>query len=98
MTRFYTAKDECIKSFFAQCQSALNKVEEAIHAYKPTLMNRRFMTDAQLSQKLGVARRTLQDYRDRGVIPFYKLDGKILYDEDEIETILANTYRAKFSE
>lgn len=66
--------------------------------YKPMLMNRRFVTDAQLSDKLNISRRTLQDYRDKGRLPFYRLDGKILYDEDDVDKFLSDTYRPRFED
>ncbi|WP_290208378.1 helix-turn-helix domain-containing protein [Bacteroides acidifaciens] len=49
-----------------------------------------------LSELLGVSRRTTQDYRDRGIIPYYRLDGKILYAEEDIEIFLQSHYRPKF--
>ena len=45
---------------------------------------------------LGVSRRTTQDYRDRGLLPYYRLDGKILYAEEDIEIFLQSNYRPKF--
>ena len=59
-------------------------------------MGKRFMTDAQLSERLGISRRTLQDFRDRGIIPFYRLDGKILYEEKDIEEYLSSIYIPKY--
>lgn len=71
-------------------------LEEIALEYKPFLMGKRFMTDAQLSERLGVSRRTLQDFRDRGIIPFYRLDGKILYEEKDIEEYLSSIYIPKY--
>ena len=42
--------------------------------------------------------RTLQQYRDSGRIAFYRLDGKILYDEDDVRDFLALSYRPKFED
>lgn len=64
--------------------------------YHPLLHGKRFITDAMLSEVLGVSRRTTQDYRDRGLIPYYRLDGKILYAEEDIEIFLQSNYRPKF--
>lgn len=55
------------------------------------------MTDAQLAAKLGVSRRTTQDYRDKGYFPYYHIDGKILYAEDDIEQFLQSNYQPKFT-
>ena len=72
--------------------------EQLVKEYKPMLMNRRFVTDAQLSDKLNISRRTLQDYRDKGRLPFYRLDGKILYDEDDVDKFLSDIYRPRFED
>lgn len=71
-------------------------LEEMSLEYKPFLMGRRFINDAQLSERLGISRRTLQDFRDRGVLPFYRLDGKVLYEEGDIERYLESIYIPKY--
>lgn len=96
--RIYTAKDDAVKLFFSQCKLSIEMSEQLIKEYKPVLMNKRFVTDAQLSENLNISRRTLQDYRDKGRLPFYRLDGKILYDESDIESFLSDAYRPKFGD
>lgn len=96
--RIYTGKDEAVKQFFSQCRLTIEMSEQLIKEYKPMLMSKRFLTDAQLSENLNISRRTLQDYRDKGLLPFYRLDGKILYDECDIEGFLSETYRPKFED
>ena len=96
--RIYTAKDEAVRLFFSQCRLSVEMCEQLIKEYKPMLMNRRFITDAQLSENLNISRRTLQDYRDKGRLPFYRLDGKVLYDERDIEDFLTDAYRPKFGD
>lgn len=98
LNRIITKFDECVKVFFAQCRNSVEKSESLIKSYRPTLMGKRFITDAQLSEKLNISRRTLQYYRDSGKIPFYRLDGKILYEETDIENFLLESYRPKFEE
>ena len=72
-------------------------LEEIALEYKPFLMGKRFITDAQLSERLGISRRTLQDFRDRGIIPFYRLDGKILYEEKDIAEVKFGLLSCKYS-
>ena len=62
----YTHKDEAVRLFFSQCKHALDMSEQLVKEYKPMLMNRRFVTDAQLSDKLNISRRTLQDTATKG--------------------------------
>ncbi len=63
---------------------------------RPTLGGERFLTDREVSARLKVSRRTLQDYRNNGIIAYYQLGGKILYKESDIESMLAANYREAF--
>ena len=42
---------------------------------------------------LRVSRRTLQEYRTFGVIPYYMVQGKALYKESDIMKILDDAYK-----
>ena len=68
----------------------LQKTETLV---QPTLNNERFLTDEELSKILRVSRRTLQEYRSAGVIPYYLVQGKALYKESEIEKILNDSHK-----
>ncbi|HBX46373.1 helix-turn-helix domain-containing protein [Limibacterium fermenti] len=48
----------------------------------------RFLTDSELSAILKISRRTLQEYRSAGIIPYYLICGKVLYKESEIQQFL----------
>ena len=47
-----------------------------------------YLTDRELSERLKISRRTLQDYRNNGILPYRQLGGKILYRESDIERVL----------
>lgn len=53
----------------------------------------RFLTDEELSGILRISRRTLQEYRTFGVIPYYLLQGKVLYKESDIQKMLEDAYK-----
>lgn len=53
----------------------------------------RFLTDEELSKVLRVSRRTLQEYRTFGVVPYYMMQGKALYKESDILKILDDAYK-----
>lgn len=65
-------------------------------SYRPTLNGERFFTDKEVSARLKVSRRTLQDYRNEGRIAYIQLGGKILYRESDIERMLADGYRSAY--
>lgn len=70
--------------------------------YRPLLNGERYLSDVEVSHRLKVSRRTLQDYRDRsaegrlqsknGTLPYFKLGGKVLYRESDLEALLQRCY------
>lgn len=96
MAELYTLDRDEIKSFIACGKKNIEMLEVLVMEYKPLLMGKRFLSDVQLSERLGVSRRTLQDYRDRGILPYYRLDGKVLYDENDIEQFISSIYVPKY--
>ena len=97
MKEVITANDPRIQRLNILAEDITNKCQKLHEEYHPLLGGKRFMTDAMLATLLGVSRRTTQDYRDKGYIPYYRLDGKILYAEEDIEVFLQSNYRPKFN-
>jgi len=92
-----TKDHEVITSFFLSLEQMLDSIEIRIENCKPTLNGERFLSDKEVSERLKVSRRTLQDYRTEGKIPYYQLGGgKILYKESDIEKMLNDSYIASF--
>lgn len=59
-------------------------VKDAIHDAMPAKNKSRLIDTKQACEILGVSKRTLQGYRDRGIIPFCKIGTKVLYDEADL--------------
>jgi excisionase family DNA binding protein len=91
-----TAENERVKSFFHSLNRLSSSLERLFSFRKPTLNGESFYTDEELSKKLKLSRRSLQDYRDEGRIPYIKLGGKILYRASDIEKLLEEGYREIF--
>lgn len=53
----------------------------------------RFVSDSELAKLLKISRRTLQEYRTARVIPYYLVQGKILYKESEIQELLETAHK-----
>jgi len=88
-----TKDNERIKAFFSSLDSLTSKLERLFAKQKPTLNGESFYTDEELSLKLKISRRSLQDYRNEGRIPYIKLGGKILYRASDVEKLLEEGYR-----
>lgn len=91
-----TSENERIKSFFRSLERFSSSLERLFSSRKPTLNGESFYTDEELSKKLKISRRCLQDYRDEGRIPYIKLGGKILYRASDIKQLLEDNYREKY--
>lgn len=87
-----TRGNERIKILLGSLDKVLVKLENILTNYKLTLNGERFMTDVQVSERLKVSRRTLQQYRSEGRIPYFRFGGKSLYRESDIQKILENNY------
>lgn len=88
--------NERVKSFFRSLDHLASAMERLFVSRRPTLNGESFYTDEEMSQKLKISRRSLQDYRNEGRIPYIKLGGKILYRSSDIEKLLEEGYRDKF--
>ena len=97
MKEVITVNDPRIQRLNILADDIADKCQQLREEYHPLLGGKRFMTDAMLATLLGVSRRTTQDYRDKGYIPYYRLDGKILYAEEDIEVFLQSNYRPKYN-
>ena len=71
------------------------RIKEVAQTHKPLFGGEHFLTSKEVCERLYISPRTLQDYRDKGIIPYTQFAGKILYKESEIERILKNNYREK---
>lgn len=64
--------------------------------YRPLLNGERYLSDVEVSHRLKISRRTLQDYRDSGIVPYIKLGGKVLYRESDLEKLLEECYHPAY--
>ena len=64
--------------------------------YRPLLDGERYLSDVEVSHRLKISRRTLQEYRDNGMIPYFKLGGKVLYRESDLERVLQECYHPAY--
>lgn len=87
-----TMDSEIVASFCKTLDHMVTSVERMAENCKPALNGERYLTDKELSERLKVSRRTLQDYRDNGFLPYHQLGGKVLYKESDVEKVLKEEY------
>ena len=71
------------------------RIKEVAQTHKPLFGGEHFLTGKEVCERLYISPRTLQDYRDRRIIPYTQFAGKILYKELDLERMLKNSYREK---
>ncbi|WP_373810816.1 helix-turn-helix domain-containing protein [Porphyromonas macacae] len=49
--------------------------------------------NGDVCQRLFLSPRTLQDYRDKGILPYTQIAGKILYRLSDINRVLKENYK-----
>lgn len=79
-------------------ENVKSKIEKTFSNYRPLFNGERYLTDHQLSEKLNISRRTLQTYRDKGLLPYILLSGKVLYKESDVENLLEKNYLKAWKE
>lgn len=77
-----------VKEFISSLDSMLNGIESIVQHYIPHLNGERFLSNHEVSKKLNVSLRTLQEWRDTGLIPFIQIKGKIIYRQSDIDKLL----------
>ena len=90
---FIDKTDPHIAEILERLRRVSKILQKAETLVQPTLNNERFLTDEELSKILRVSRRTLQEYRAAGAIPYYLVQGKALYKESEIDKILNDSHK-----
>lgn len=88
--------DMRVRSFFSSLESLSNRVEKIHDNNKPSLDGECYYTDKELAVKLKVSRRSLQDYRNNGILPYTRIGGRILYRASDIERTLMDEYREAY--
>ena len=69
------------------------RIVEIAQTHKPLFAGELFLTGKEVCERLYISPRTLQDYRDRGIIPYTQFAGKILYKASDLEKMLKDNYR-----
>ena len=88
--------NDCVSQMLHNIHRIEVALKRLMKEYKRTFNGDVFLTDKELSERLKVCQRTLKDYRDNGILPYYQLGGKILYKRSDIEKVLNDYYRAGF--
>ena len=69
------------------------RIVEVAETHKPLFAGELFLTGKEVCERLYISPRTLQDYRDRRIIPYTQFAGKIPYKASDLEKMLQENYK-----
>ena len=91
-----TRSSQTFTTFIHSLDELKRMYDLALQNYRPIVNGERYLTDQETADILRVTRRTLNDYRAEGIIPYVQLGGKVLYAESDIEHLLQANYHPAF--
>lgn len=93
MSEVIDSKNERIVRFFKSLDRMIAGLEKLSQNRRIPLNGEIYLTDKEVSERLKVSRRTLQEWRNEGRIAYIQLDGKIIYPESALQTLLDQHHR-----
>ncbi len=87
---------EWVKAFHSNFDRLLVLLEKLLEKRQPSAYGDELLTDKEVAYLLKVSRRTLQDYRNNGILPYTQVGGKILYRTSDIEKTLMKGYKEAY--
>ena len=71
----------------------LNRMEQKLDAQSnPIPLNQQWLDLQETCRQLKISKRTLQFYRDKGILPYSQIGGKIYFRASDIEEHLKRHY------
>lgn len=84
--------DEGLWELVNEIEKLVGMLEKTLSERKPSIKDEYYLTDVELSSLLKISRRTLQEHRTDGTLPYYLVVGKVLYRESDIQKYLEENY------
>ena len=82
-----------MKQLISGFKEVNKRLREIAQTHRPLFGGEIYLTGREVCERLFVSPRTLQDYRDKGIIPYAQIAGKILYKLSDINRLLQENYR-----
>lgn len=89
---------EIIRDFFQSMDRILDGISRLAKENRPHLNGEKFLSNREAAKYLKVSIRTLQEWRDTGVIPYIQIKGKIIYRQSDIKRLLQTYYNKERQE
>ena len=91
-----TKRHPSVVAFFADVRELTDMFDTIAKNVRPPLNGQTFIDDKELAERLSLHRRTLQNFRNDNILPYYKIGGKVIYNAAEIEAWLNSNYHPRY--
>lgn len=75
-------------SMLEAIMNEITKLKQLIQPHNLNIQGKEWMNGDEVMKMLHISSKTLQNYRDRRIIPFTKIGKKIFYNKKEIDKLL----------
>ncbi|KGN92075.1 helix-turn-helix domain-containing protein [Porphyromonas canoris] len=82
-----------MKELISGIKEMTKRLKEVAETHRPLFGGEIYLTGREVCERLFISHRTLQDYRDKSVISYTQIAGKILYRLSDLEKILSERYQ-----
>jgi hypothetical protein len=90
---FIDRQDPRVEDLFRRLENTSKSLKKMQPTSLRAFNGERFVSDVELAKLLRISRRTLQEYRSLRILPYYLIQGKVLYKESEIQQLLEDAHR-----
>lgn len=87
-----TQEDAQMRLFAQLMERSLRKIERYCTTARPMMDGEVYLMNEEVCRLLHISPRTLQEYRNNGTIAYYKIDGKLLYRQSDLQAMLERHY------
>lgn len=81
-----------MKQLISGIKEVSKRFREIAQTHRPLFGGEIYLTGREVCEHLFISPRTLQDYRDKSIIPYIQIAGKILYRHSDINLLLQENY------
>ena len=89
---------EIIRDFFQSMDRILDGISRLAKESRPDLNGEKILSNREAAKYQKVSIRTLQEWRDTGVIPYIQIKGKKIYRQSDIERLIQTYYNKERQE
>lgn len=87
-----TQEDAQMRLFAQLMEGSLRKIERYCATARPMMDGEVYLMNEEVCRLLHISPRTLQEYRNNGTIAYYKIGGKLLYRQSDLQAMLERHY------